>query len=119
MPDAGRSPILIQRLEEMNDFDLFDVLGELGYGLLPKTRIQRTEAFYYKHQPWLSNFPLQNCNTLTALVNVFSNSGTDGLESPAIFHTPEIAKAGGLKALRIIGKPSEILNETKLRIFAA
>jgi len=119
LPDAGRSPILIQRLDEMEDFDLFDVLGELGYGLLPKTRIQRTEAFYYKHRPWLSSLRLQACNTLSALVKVFSHSGTDGLESSAIFHTPEIAKAGGLKALRILGKPSEILKETKLRIFAA
>jgi len=81
--------------------------------------IQEKEAFYYKHQPWLSSLPPQACNTLSALVKVFSHSGTDGLGSAAIFHTPEIAKAGGLKSLRILGKPSEILKETKLRIFAA
>jgi type I restriction enzyme R subunit len=37
LPDAGRSAILLQRLEDMNDYDLYDVLAELGYGLAPRT----------------------------------------------------------------------------------
>jgi type I restriction enzyme R subunit len=31
--DAGLSPTLIRTVEEMADYDLYDVLGELGYGL--------------------------------------------------------------------------------------
>jgi type I restriction enzyme R subunit len=40
------------------------------------------------------------------------------LESPAVFQTPEVANAGGLKALRVLGKPAKILLDTKERIFA-
>lgn len=41
LPDAGRSAILIQQLENMTDYDLYDVLAELGYGLNPRTRPER------------------------------------------------------------------------------
>ena len=38
----------------MDDFDLYDVLAELGYGLEPKTRLARAEAFDYKAAAWLA-----------------------------------------------------------------
>src|ERR1019366_5810937 len=41
MPDAGRSVMLVRDLEEMQAFDLYDVLAELGYGMQPHTRVQR------------------------------------------------------------------------------
>lgn len=50
-------------------------------------------------------------------------AGTDGLESPGIFNTPQVRKAGGkdgpIKALRELGKPADILLDTKARLFAA
>ena len=36
--DAGLSPSLIRTVEEMAEYDLYDVLGELGYGLDARTR---------------------------------------------------------------------------------
>jgi hypothetical protein len=33
MPDAGRSVMLVRDLEDMQDYDLYDVLAELGYGM--------------------------------------------------------------------------------------
>ena len=32
---------------------------------------------------------------------------------------PDVAQAGGLAALKILGKPADILHETKARMFAA
>jgi type I restriction enzyme R subunit len=46
LPDAGRSPLLVRALEQMEDYDLYDVLADLGYGLDPKTRIDRADAFF-------------------------------------------------------------------------
>ena len=40
LPDAGRAPLLVRTLEEMMEYDLYDVLAELGYGLAPRTRPQ-------------------------------------------------------------------------------
>jgi type I restriction enzyme R subunit len=119
MPDAGRSPILIQKLEEMDDFDLYDVLAELGYGMNPKTRVERAEAFGYKNSSWLSNFPHITAATLKAIASQFAHAGTDSLENPHIFQTPEVVKAGGLTALKVLGKPADILRQTKERIFKA
>jgi type I restriction enzyme R subunit len=118
LPDAGRSPLLVRALEEMADFDLYDVLADLGYGLAPKRRTERAEAFTYKHARWLDRLPEPTSRTLRALAGQFARAGTDGLESPQVFQTPEVAQAGGLKALKTLGKPADILRETKARLFA-
>lgn len=123
LPDAGRSPFLVRELERMDDYDLYDVLADLGYGLDPKTRADRADAFFYKHETWLAGLPTPAANTLGAIVGQFAKAGTDGLESPDIFNTPEVRQAGGqqgpIKALRELGKPAEVLLETKERLFAA
>src|SRR5204863_478312 len=119
LPDAGRSALLVRALAEMTDFDLYDVLAELGYGLAPRTRPDRAEAFGYKHADWLSALPPATAATLQALTAQFARTGTDGLESPEVFSLPEVVRAGGLAALRSLGRPAEILREAKARLFAA
>jgi type I restriction enzyme R subunit len=119
LPDAGRSALLVRSLEKMLDFDLYDVLAELGYGLAPKSRTERANSFHYKHAAWLLKLPKVTSATLKALASQFARAGTDGLESPQIFQTPEVVKAGGLAALKQLGKPADILRDTKERIFAA
>jgi type I restriction enzyme R subunit len=119
LPDAGRSAILVQRLEDMNDYDLYDVLAELGYGLAPRTRTGRADAFGYKHARWLDSLPASASATLKAMASQFARAGTDGLENPQIFEISDVRRAGGLEALKILGKPVEVLRETKARIFAA
>ena len=119
LPDAGRSALLVRDLEGMRDFDLYDVLGELGYGLAPKTRGERTEAFVYKHAAWLSGMPRAGAAAIRAIAAQFSRAGTEGLENPEIFQTPEVARAGGLGALKMLGRPADVLKDTKERMFAA
>jgi type I restriction enzyme, R subunit len=118
LPDAGRSPILVQALEEMMDYDLYDVLAELGYGLAPRTRVGRAEAFGYKHANWLAALPHETAATVKALAGQFARGGTDELENPYVFQTPEVVQAGGLAALKVLGQPSEVLRQTKERVFA-
>jgi hypothetical protein len=36
-----------------------------------------------------------------------------------VFQTPEVARAGDIRALRALGRPADILRETKERLFAA
>ena len=119
LPEAGRSADLIRSLEGMSDYDLYDVLADLGYGMSPRTRIERADAFTYKHADWLSALPPQTAATLKALAAQFVRGGTDGLENPHIFQTPEVSRAGGIAALRALGDSGEVVRETKERMFAA
>jgi type I restriction enzyme R subunit len=54
-----------------------------------------------------------------ALAAQFARGGTDGLENPHVFQTPEVLKAGGLSALKSFGKPVEVLQQVKERVFVA
>ncbi len=119
LPDGARSAALVQQLEAMTEYDLYDVLAELGYGMNPRTRRERSDAFAHKHAAWLASLPAEARATLQALASQFTRAGTEGLENPEVFQTPEVVRAGGLTALRAIGKPADVLRETKERMFAA
>jgi type I restriction enzyme R subunit len=118
LPDGARSALRVRSLGQMDAFDLYDVLAELGYGLAPRTRLDRAAAFTYKHSAWLGAMPVPTAETLRALALQFGHAGTDGLENPHIFDTPEVKRSGGLAALRSLGKPVDVLREAKVRIFA-
>ena len=103
----------------MEEFDLYDVLAELGWGMRPRTRHDRTMAFTYKHEDWINDFPESTADTIKAIAGQFELGGTEGLENPQIFRIPAVIAAGGLVALQDAGKPAELIRETKVRMFAA
>ena len=119
LPDGGRSAVLVQYLEDMGEFDLYDVLADLGYGLAPRTRQERADAFTYKQATWLKNLPAQAAAAIQAIAQQFAKAGTDGLESRELFQTPEVRDAGGLDALKTAGNPADVVRQTKERVFAA
>ena len=116
---AGFPPRALQVAEESEDCDLYDVLGEVGYGLNRLTKANRAFAFTYKHRPWLEAMPTDTAATVRAIASQFSRGGTESLETPHIFQTPEVRKAGGLEALAVLGDPAFVLMDTKERLFAA
>ncbi|MCZ7645974.1 MAG: DEAD/DEAH box helicase family protein [Planctomycetota bacterium] len=116
---AGYSPSVLRLLEDMNDYDLYDVLADLGYGLVPRTREDRALAFRYKHAGWLASLPEPARKAVEAIAGQFAVGGTEGLENPHIWQTPEVAAAGGIAALKSAGEPKVVLQQTKERMFAA
>ena len=119
LPDSGLAPYVIRRLDDKEAYDLFDVLAEVGYGQSPKTRIERADAFEYKNVDWLSTLPDRTRSVVQAIAYQFSRGGTEDLESPLIFSTPEVSAAGGIYALQEHGSPAETVTETKRRMFVA
>ena len=119
LPDSGRSPQIVRELSDMEDYDLYDVMGELAYGLAPKTMTERSDAFTYKNREWLEGVPEPSSGVIRAIASQFARGGTDELESPYLFRTPEVTRAGGFSALRQIGDPNSALRITKTRMFAA
>ena len=117
---AGRRGIRIADLFDPDTFrDLYDVLADLAYGLAPRTRESRTLAFRYKHAGWLNAMPSPATRAIEAVADQFAIAGTEGLENPLIWQTPEVIAAGGLQAVEAAGEPRAILRETKERMFAA
>jgi type I restriction enzyme R subunit len=116
---GGFSPRALQVAEEADACDLYDVLGEVGYGLARQTRSDRAFAFTYKAKPWLDTMPPPTAATVKALSSQFARAGTEALETPHIFNTPEVVKAGGIAALKLFGEPAALLVNTKERLFAA
>lgn len=119
LPDAGRSAPLVQALAKMGDYDLYDVLAELGYGLAPRTRAERAAAFSYKNEDWLAAMSPEASATVMALAAQFAIGGTESLETPRVWRTPDVQQAGGLAALKAIGKPADVLKDAKGRMFSA
>ena len=119
LPDEGRSPLIVRQLTDMDSYDLYDVLADLGYGQAPRTRVGRAQAFEYKNRGWLACLPQSAARAILAIASQFERGGTDNLESPHIFATPDLKSAGGLNALRSYAEPAETLSETKRRMFAA
>ncbi|MFO0795917.1 MAG: DEAD/DEAH box helicase family protein [Gemmataceae bacterium] len=117
--EAGYSPSVLRMLEDMTEFDLYDVLADLGYGAAPRTRADRSFAFRYKHQGWLGALPGGARAVIEAIADQFTDGGTDGLENTLIWQTPAVLAAGGLKALLAAGEPKKLLRETKERMFTA
>jgi type I restriction enzyme R subunit len=106
-------------VDDREEYDLYDILAELGWGMNPRTRHDRTLAFTYKHEDWINGLHAKTAATVRAIASQFERGGTEGLENPQIFQTPEVRFAGGLAALQIGGNPRELLIETKTRMFAA
>lgn len=119
LPDDGRGLRLLRELCERQDYDFYDILAEIGFGSAPKRREERVFAFEYKHKKWLDGLPQETKNALIALVKQFEKGGIEELENPLVFQTPDVIKAGGLGALKILGEPQEIILETKRRLLAA
>lgn len=119
LPQDGSGLRLLRELKERAEYDFYDILAEISFGIAPRKRSERVLAFKYKHKKWLDNLPQPTRKTLIAVASQFGKGGIEELENPLIFKTPDIMRAGGLEALKIIGDPHEIILETKRRLLAA
>lgn len=116
--DDGRGLRLLAELTERKDYDTYDILAEIGFGIAPKRRKERASSFQYKHKGSLDNLPQRTRDVLIALANQFEKGGIEELENPHIFQTPDVRRAGGLDALKNLGEPQYIIIEAKRRLLA-
>ncbi len=79
---ANVSPELIKNIGDMVDYDLYDVLAEIAYGINLRKRQERVYAFTYKHEDWLRDLPQDARQTIKEIIEPFANGGTDELENP-------------------------------------
>lgn len=118
LPEGDRGVRLLREIMQWQEYDLYDVLSHIGYGMALKTRKERVEALQYNHADWFKGLPQEAGNTLLALAHQFASGGTEELENPYVLGAPEVKKAGGFEALKMLGEPRDIIRETKRRLFA-
>ncbi len=113
------SPEAIRDAEDMGEFDLFDFFGKYGYHARALKRPERGAAYLQANAAWLAAMPPPSATVLRGLGAQFAQGGTEALESESLFDVPQIAQAGGIKALRVLGKPADVMREAKMRLFGA
>ncbi|MBA1362687.1 DEAD/DEAH box helicase family protein [Burkholderia gladioli] len=111
------SPEVIREIDEMTDFDLYDFFGHHGYHARALKRPERADLFIKSNLPWFDDMDPKAAIVLKGLGHQFAAGGTDALETPALWEVPEIKLAGGLAALRVLGKPTDMMREAKGRLF--
>jgi type I restriction enzyme R subunit len=119
LPNDGAGLRMLRDIMDLKDFDLYDILAEIGFGVAPKSRKDRVFALQYKYSKRLSELPMNTRNTLLALARQFEIGGTEELENHYIFQIPEVSRAGGLDALTSLGDPKNVILEVKRMLFTA
>lgn len=113
------SPEVIREIDQMTDFDLYDFFGHHGYHARALRRPERGDLFISAQKPWLESMDAKAAIVIKGLGHQFAAGGTDALETPALWEVPEIKLAGGLGALRVLGKPTDVVRDAKGRLFGA
>lgn len=117
LPGGEGSIRLIRELEDEQECDLYDVLAELCYGLVPKSRSERAAAFSYKNKTWLRRFPERTGKVIVSIARQFEKGGIEELETTNLFDESEILQNGGFEALaNLKEEPQQLIQETKLRL---
>lgn len=111
------SPEAIRNADNMDAFDLFDFFGKHGYHARALTRPQRSVAYVSANAGWFAGIDAKSAIVLKGLGTQFAQGGTEALESNALWEVPDIKLAGGIKALRALGMPTQVMQDAKMRLF--
>ena len=119
LPNDGAGLRMLRYIMDLKDFDLYDILAEIVFGVAPKSRKDRVFALEYKYSKWLNELPPNTRKTLLALAKQFEIGGTEELENHYVFQIPEVSEAGGLDALASLGDPKDVILKVKRMLFTA
>lgn len=116
----GLVPENLRTATRMDDYDLFDVIAAVTYGIKPKTRAERAAQLDGAAAPdWLIQLPQPAAKVIRAIARQFERAGTEALETQELWNAGEVRAVRGLTALKQGGEPSALLRKTKELIFAA
>ncbi|HSI10678.1 MAG TPA: DEAD/DEAH box helicase family protein, partial [Chthoniobacter sp.] len=113
------SPDVIRDFDRMSDFDLYDFFGHHGYHARALRRPERGANYLDANAEWFAGMDGKSAIVLRGLGTQFAQGGTDALETPSLWDVPEIARAGGINALRALGEPASVMQDAKARLFRA
>lgn len=116
---ANFSPEVIKEIDKMNDYDMFDFFGHVGYKAKALKRTERGSHYIANNLNWFVGMDKNAAIVLKAFGYQFSLAGTEALETKGLWDVPEIKAAGGINALKILGSPNDVILDAKGRLFSA
>jgi type I restriction enzyme, R subunit len=111
------SPDTVRDLMDMVECDHFDLFAHYGYRERALKRYERETAYLNHEAPWFALLHTKAATVLRGIGHQFGAGGTEALESELLWEVPEIKRAGGLTALRALGKPADVMHDAKTRLF--
>ena len=114
---AQYSPEVLRDLMGLRECDHFDLFAHFGYRERALKRGERATAYLQSHAPWFASVHEKTATVLRGIGHQFALGGTEELESSSLWDVDEIKRAGGLAALRPLGKPADVMREAKMRLF--
>jgi len=117
--DSAFSPDLIREVDQMTEYDTYDLFAHHGYHARALKRPDRRMIYLDANRPWFETMDTKAATVLRSLGHQFEIGGTEALETPTLWDVPEIRSAGGLDALKTIGRPITVMRDAKRRLFAA
>ncbi|WP_340124001.1 DEAD/DEAH box helicase family protein [Methylobacter svalbardensis] len=111
------SPEVLRELEDMQDFDYYDMFAHHGYHAQALKRQQHGQGYLDRNLLWFEDMPSDAAIVLKGFGHQFGLGGTEALESDSLWQVPEISRAGGLAALKKWGQPAAVILEAKGRLF--
>jgi len=111
------NPETIRDIDHMGEFDLYDFFSHHGYHARALKRPERSALYVEANAAWFADMAAAPAIVLKGLGAQFAQGGTEALETTALWDVPQIKSAGGLNALRMLGKPADVMQEAKMRLF--
>jgi type I restriction enzyme, R subunit len=109
------SPEVVQ--DVLKECDLFDVFAHYGYRRAALKRWEREAAYLSGNKSWFASVDEKAAVVLRGIGHQFGKGGTEALESELMWEVPEIKRVRGLEALKVLGKPVDVVREAKMRLF--
>jgi type I restriction enzyme R subunit len=116
--EANYSPAVIQEVDKMTEYDMFDFFVQVGYRIHGLKRTERGNFYISANKSWFEGTDKKAAIVLKALGHQFALNGTEALETPALWQVPEIKAVGGINALKVLGSPNEVMKDAKGRLFS-
>jgi type I restriction enzyme R subunit len=112
-------PDLLREIDQMTDYDTYDLFAYHGYRARALKRPERTIVYLDENHTWFESIDPKAAIVLKGIGHQFELGGTEALETSALWEVPEIKDAGGFDALRTLGMPAAVVIEAKSKLFAA
>ncbi|MEO6320385.1 MAG: type I restriction-modification enzyme R subunit C-terminal domain-containing protein, partial [Polaromonas sp.] len=114
---AHYSPDTVRELVGLGECDHFDLFAHYGYHEKALKRSERADAYLHGQAAWFASVDDKAAIVLRGIGHQFGAGGTEALESSMLWEVPDIKRVGGLRALRTLGRPVDVMLEAKTTLF--